>query len=211
MPRVEVGLRSHGDTQYTPAAADWFYRPLRGDHGVTTTDRHELGTSKAAAGPPASARVSPRSMRSRRFVPLVLVLLAVAGCASIRLATGAAVRTALRADRVSISPGEAVRFVAAAKNPTADRVLLGETCGSALDVLVTQPGGASQSVQVAEMGAEFSANCRQHEHIVGPGDSSVVTLRWVAPEVRGEYLARAGLRGPSGFSNLSDPIRVVVE
>jgi hypothetical protein len=150
-------------------------------------------------------------MSSPRFVLPFIALLVVAGCASIRTATGSALRTALRVDRVTLSPGEAVRFVAEARNPTGDRIRLGEAGGPALDVLITQPGGVSQSVQAA-MGTDAAADgTRRHEQIVEPGDSSVVTLRWVAPAVRGEYLARAGLHGPNGFSHLSDPVRVVVE
>jgi hypothetical protein len=145
-------------------------------------------------------------MSPRPFLALV-ALVAAAGCASIRTATGSAIRTALRVDRVTVAPGETVRFVAEARNPTADRIRLGEACSAGLDVLVTQPGGVSQSVQAAG-----SPDCRgRREQIVEPGDSSVVTLRWVAPAQRGEYLARAGLHGPSGFSHLSDPVRVVVE
>jgi hypothetical protein len=155
-------------------------------------------------------------MSPSRFALPLFTLLAAAGCASIRTTTTSAIRTALHADRVTLSPGEAVRFVAKARNPTMERILLTETCGPALDVLVTQPGGVSQSVQGAAMGttadAHSSADCKgHHAQIVEPGDSSIVTLRWVAPALRGEYLARAGLRGPGGFSHLSDPVRLVVE
>jgi hypothetical protein len=151
-------------------------------------------------------------MSSRRFARPLIALLAAAGCASIPTATGSALRTALRADRVTLAPGQAVRFVAEAKNPSGDRIRLGEACGPALDVLVTQPGGVSQSVRVAALGADSEADCKERRgQIVEPGDSSVVTLHWVAPARHGEYLARAGLRGPSGFSHLSDPVRLVVE
>ena len=178
---------------------------------MTATGWRELGVTSAAAPARQNPSVPPHPMSARPFVLPFVVLLTAAGCASIRIATDAAIRTAVRADRVTVAPGEAVRFVVEARNPTEDRIRLGEACGPRLDVLVTQPGGVSQSVQAA-MGAGGEADCRKGgDQIVEPGNTSVATLRWVAPALRGEYLARGGLRGPSGFSHLSDPVRLVVE
>lgn len=150
-------------------------------------------------------------MLYRRFLPSFVGLLAAFGCASVATTSASPVRVVLQADRETVAPGESVRFVAEARNPSDARIRIGDECGPPLDVLVTLPGGASHSVAAATMGADGAFTCGGNSrHVVEPGDSSVVTLQWVAPQQRGEYLARAGVRGSTGFSHMSDPVRLVV-
>ena len=150
----------------------------------------------------------PRPHLSRaRALGLFLIAL---GCASVPIDSRAAVRTALHADHETVAPGDTVHFIAEARNPTVERIRIGDRCGPALDVMVTRPGGVRQSV-LATLDTNGTRACKStRARVVAPGDSSVIMLRWVAPAQRGEYLARAGLRDTVGLSNLSDPVRVLV-
>lgn len=149
----------------------------------------------------------PRFSLARALgIPLIAL-----GCASVPIGSRAAVRTALHVDHETVAPGDTVHFIAEARNPTEERIRIGDRCGPALDVMVTRPGGVRQSVLATldTNGAHACGSARAR--VVAPGDSSVIMLRWVAPAQRGEYLARAGLRDTLGLSNLSDPVRVVVQ
>jgi hypothetical protein len=145
------------------------------------------------------------------FAPAVALALSALGCASVPIGSRAAVRTALHADHETVAPGDTVHFLAQARNPTEARIHIGPRCSPALDVMVTRPGGVRQSLLASTVGTNGVLACEPaRAHVVAPGDSSVIMLRWVAPAQRGEYLARAGLRDTLGLSNLSDPVSVVV-
>lgn len=144
----------------------------------------------------------------RRLLPLLA--LSALGCASVA-DPDAEVRVSVAAEPLSVAPGDSVRFVVEAYNPTERRIAIAGACGPALEVEVTTPEGIRRYL-VAEGSVGPGYPCELDEqHFVDPGETETLRLVWRAPPLAGPYRAVAGLRaGERRLDNRSVPLVVTV-
>ena len=123
----------------------------------------------------------------------------------------AGVKLSLTAMPSTVAPGDTVHLTATARNATATRLQIGVQCGPAMDVRIVTPGGQQRSALADATGRGFFTCELGPYHFVAPDSTRVVQIAWVAPAVRGAYVAQAGLRRSAGLGNLSAPLVLRVQ
>jgi hypothetical protein len=121
------------------------------------------------------------------------------------------VTVTLRGRPVLVARGDSVRFVASARNSTAERVTLTRHCGPPMDVVITGPDGYRVWLLSEMLGPHGDFTCEiRRSHYAEPEEVERQRLVWRAPKRRGVYTAVAGLRGENVLTNLSAPVRITV-
>jgi hypothetical protein len=122
----------------------------------------------------------------------------------------AGVALSVQVTPTTAAPGDTVLLAAVATNMTQLRIQIGIQCGPPMDVVVTTPGGARRSALVdLTQGGYFTCELSS-QHFVEPSGTRAVSIRWVVPAARGDYVASAGLRRSDGLSNMSAPVHLQV-
>lgn len=121
---------------------------------------------------------------------------------------------ALRADKMTVVPGDTVRLTLVARNAGSTRIQVGVQCGPAMDIRMANPKGGAVSVLNAQFQDEkipiaFTCELAPY-HFAESRDSLMNRLWWKAPSLRGKYVAVAGARGVNGLDDVSTPLTITV-
>ena len=120
------------------------------------------------------------------------------------------VELSITADHLVVEQGDSLTFAATAVNRSNVRVQLGQACGPMMDVVVVAPTGREQSA-LAGNRTDVVFRCDgPHNFFADPEESRTIQIRWRAPQLRGTYTARAGLRRIDGLGNESPSLAIEV-
>lgn len=110
-----------------------------------------------------------------------------------------------------LNAGDSTELVLQATNTGPQRVQIGVQCGPSLDAVVQYPSSAEQSALLEFVGPAGAFPCPLlPSHFADPGQTQTERIPWKAPNSRGVYYLRAGLRRSDGLGNVSAPVAVTV-
>jgi hypothetical protein len=119
------------------------------------------------------------------------------------------VELSVTADHFVVRQGDLLTFTATAVNTSNVRVQLGQACGPMMDVAVLAPTGREQSALIGNRTDVVFSCPLPADFFADPDESRSIQIAWRAPQLRGTYTARAGLRRSDGLGNESP--RLVIE
>ncbi len=120
------------------------------------------------------------------------------------------VELSVTADHIVVKRGDSLTFSATAVNRSNARVQLGQACGPMMDVVVVAPTGREQSAITGNRTDVVFSCPLPANFFADPEESRTIQIAWRAPQLRGRYTARAGLRRMDGLGNESPELVIVV-
>ena len=136
----------------------------------------------------------------------VMTLFLLGGCGS-PTEVGSVVSLSLEVTPTSAEPGDTIRFLGIAHNPTKAVIVTGLGCSPGIGFYVTDPGGRTTWIYdgVAFICPELDSQRLE------PGETDSVTWLWAVPGATGTYQARASLDFRDGQTSLSAAVSILVE
>ena len=141
----------------------------------------------------------------RVWIALVFSSLALSGCDS---GTGPElIRTKLEVESAIVSAGDEIELRVIATNLGHRTVELNGSCGTPFVLEVQSPNG-SRTFLLRDVPSICALS---DHHVLEPGKTDMMTLRWTAPEQTGRYRLRAWARLQDRLGAASPEVTIEVE
>ena len=145
------------------------------------------------------------SWRSAGF-SLGVALLTIASACESPTELQRRVSVTLFASATSAVPGDTVRLLGVAHNPTGESFFMSRGCGPGIGFVVSNPEGVTRHLYD---GLIFTCPLGDI-HILDPHETDSISWLWRAPSSTGLYQVRASVDFHEGAPALSEPISIVV-